>query len=161
MENKGIPLTSDGYDKLQAEYRELLDVTRPAVIEQLVAARALGDLSENADYDTAKNKQAEVEGRIRELENIFSNAIIISEEEINNTSIKVVNFGHWVTILNLGNQKEVKFNIVGTHETNPLESKISYLSPLGEAVYGKKVGDQVVVKAPKSYEIKILKIEKN
>jgi transcription elongation factor GreA len=156
MENEKVQLTREGYDKLKAELRHLIDVIRPEVIEQLAYARSLGDLSENADYDAAKAKQADVEQRIRQLEDILSNATIVNDVT---GSSKIVSFGRTIKILHLGNKKEYTFKIVGTHETNPTDGTISNVSPLGEAIMGGKVNDKVTVKAPKSYQVQILKIE--
>jgi transcription elongation factor GreA len=156
MENGKVQLTREGYDKLKAELRNLIDVIRPEVIEQLAYARSLGDLSENADYDAAKAKQADVEQRIRQLEDILSNATIVDDAT---TTAKVVSFGRTVRILHLGNKKEYTYKIVGTHETNPSDGTISNVSPLGEAIMGSRVHDKVTVKAPKSYQVQILKIE--
>jgi len=114
MENEKVQLTREGYDKLKAELRNLIDVIRPEVIEQLAYARSLGDLSENADYDAAKARQADVEQRIRQLEDILSNASIVDDAS---GSTKIVSFGRTVKILNLSNKKEYTFKIVGTHET--------------------------------------------
>ena len=155
MEEK-IQLTREGYDKLNGELRNLIDVIRPEVIEQLAYARSLGDLSENADYDAAKARQADVEQRIQQLEDILANATIIEEV---NTSTKVVSFGRTVTLKNLTNQKTYTFKIVGTHETNPSEGTISNASPLGEAIMGAKINDKVTVKAPKPYQVQVLKVE--
>ncbi len=156
MDNEKAQLTREGYDKLTAELRNLIDHIRPEVIEQLAYARSLGDLSENADYDAAKSRQADVEQRIRQLEDILANAVII--DDINTTG-KTVSFGRTVKILNLSNKKEYTFKIVGTHETNPLEGTVSNVSPLGEAIMGGRVQDKVNVKAPKPYQVQILKIE--
>jgi transcription elongation factor GreA len=156
MENEKVQLTREGYDKLKAELRNLIDVIRPEVIEQLAYARSLGDLSENADYDAAKARQADVEQRIRQLEDILSNASIVDDAS---GSTKIVSFGRTVKILNLSNKKEYTFKIVGTHETNPREGTISNVSPLGEAIMGGRVNDKVTVKAPKNYQVQILKIE--
>ncbi|MFZ9197298.1 MAG: transcription elongation factor GreA [Bacilli bacterium] len=156
MENEKVQLTREGYDKLKAELRNLIDVIRPEVIEQLAYARSLGDLSENADYDAAKARQADVEQRIRQLEDILSNASIVDDAS---GSTKIVSFGRTVKILNLSNKKEYTFKIVGTHETNPRDGTISNVSPLGEAIMGGRVNDKVTVKAPKSYQVQILKIE--
>jgi transcription elongation factor GreA len=156
MENEKVQLTREGYDKLKAELRNLIDIIRPEVIEQLAYARSLGDLSENADYDAAKARQADVEQRIRQLEDILSNASIV-DDATGNT--KIVSFGRTVKILNLSNKKEYTFKIVGTHETNPRDGTISNVSPLGEAIMGGRVNDKVTVKAPKNYQVQILKIE--
>lgn len=156
MEIEKVVLTREGADKLNAELRHLIDVVRPEVIEQLAFARSLGDLSENADYDAAKARQSDVEQRIRQLEDILSGATII---ENTSTSTKIVSFGRTVTLKHLGNGKELQYKIVGTHETNPSGNTISNVSPLGQAILSGHVGDVVTVKAPKPYDVEILKIE--
>jgi transcription elongation factor GreA len=151
-----IQLTREGYDKLTVELRELIDVIRPEVIEQLAYARSLGDLSENADYDSAKARQADVELRIQQLEDILANASIVDEVT---TSTKVVGFGRTITLKFIATKSQVTYKIVGTHETNPSLGMISNASPLGEAIMGRKVGEVVQVKAPKPYQVEILKVE--
>lgn len=152
-----IVLTKDGKEKLEAEYRQLIDVERPEVIKQLSFARSQGDLSENADYDAARARQAEVEGRINEIEAILLNAKIIS----NNKNSKVVTVGSYVEVRNLTSNKTTKYKIVGTVEANPLSNppQISNVSPVGEALIGHKVNDVVTVKTSSPYEIEILKVE--
>ena len=149
-------LTKAGYRKLEEELRYLIDVVRDEVKRQLAEARAQGDLSENADYDAARGKQAEVEGRIKEIENILANAEIIEEGK---TSTKKVGLGSTVTIKFVDNGKEVSYMIVGTVESDPVNGKISNSCPLGEALVGKNVGDIVEVKAIKNYKVEIVKIE--
>ena len=149
-------LTKAGYRKLEEELRYLIDVVRDEVKRQLAEARAQGDLSENADYDAARGKQAEVEGRIKEIENILANAEIIEEGK---TSTKKVGLGSTVTIKFVENGKEVSYMIVGTVESDPVNGKISNSCPLGEALVGKTVGDIVEVKAIKTYKVEIVKIE--
>ena len=149
-------LTKAGYKKLQEELKYLVDVAREEVKRQLAEARAQGDLSENADYDAARGKQAEVEGRIKELENILANADIIEEST---ASTKNVGLGSTVSIRFVDNGKEVSYMIVGTVESDPVNGKISNSCPLGEALVGKTVGDIVEVKAIKTYKVEIVKIE--
>jgi transcription elongation factor GreA len=149
-------LTKAGYKHLEEELRTLLDVTRDEVKRQLAEARAQGDLSENADYDAARGKQAEVEGRIKEIENILANAEIIEEGKTNS---KRVGLGSTVTIRFLENNKEASYMIVGTVESDPVNGKISNSCPLGEALTGKSAGDIIEVKAIKTYKVEILKIE--
>ena len=149
-------LTKAGYKKLQEELKYLVDEAREEVKRQLAEARAQGDLSENADYDAARGKQAEVEGRIKEIENILANAEIIEEGK---TSTKKVGLGSTVTIRFVENNKEVSYMIVGTVESDPVNGKISNSCPLGEALVGKTVGDIIEVKAIKSYKVEIVKIE--
>ena len=149
-------LTKAGYKKLQDELHYLVDEAREEVKRQLAEARAQGDLSENADYDAARGKQAEVEGRIKEIENILANADIIEESK---ASTKKVGLGSTVTIRFVDNGKEVSYMIVGTVESDPVNGKISNSCPLGEALVGKSAGDIVEVKAIKTYKVEILKIE--
>ena len=150
-------LTKAGYKKLQEELKYLVDVAREEVKRQLAEARAQGDLSENADYDAARGKQAEVEGRIKEIENILANAEIIDEGK---TSTKKVGLGSTVTIRYVDeDRKDQSFMIVGTVESDPVNGKISNSCPLGEALVGKTVGDIIEVKAIKNYKVEILKIE--
>ena len=150
-------LTKEGVSKLEAEYRHLLDVVRPQNTKDLVDARALGDLSENADYDAARDAQARTESRIQEIENILSNYELIKES----TSTKIVKIGSVVVIKDLTFDEEDKYEIVGTIEANPHENKISCDSPLALAVIGHKVGETVEVAAPTPYEVQIVSIERN
>ena len=150
-------LTKAGYKKLQEELQYLVNDVREEVKRQLAEARAQGDLSENADYDAARSKQAEVEGRIKEIENILANADVIEESK---ASTKKVGLGSTVTIHYVdSNREDQSFMIVGTVESDPVNGKISNSCPLGEALVGKTVGDIVEVKANKTYKVEILKIE--
>lgn len=155
MPNK-IELTKEGEEKLQKEYRHLIDVDRPEVIEQLTVARAQGDLSENADYDAARNRQAEIEARIKEIEDILANAKIIDG---NSKGGKVVSLGSTVEIKDLSDNSVATYTIVGTVEANPIKGLISNVSPLGHAIVGKRVGDECVVRVSQEYKVLILKIE--
>lgn len=150
-------LTKEGVAKLESEYRHLLDVVRPQNTKDLVDARALGDLSENADYDAARDAQARTEARIQEIEVILSNYELIKES----TSTKIVKIGSIVVIKDLTFEEEDKYEIVGTIEANPLENKISCDSPLAQAVLGHKVGETVEVAAPTPYKVQIVSIERN
>lgn len=152
-----IELTKEGAENLEKELRHLIDIDRPEVIESLQAARAQGDLSENADYDAARTKQAEIEGRIKEIENILANVKIISEKSKSN---KTVGLGSTVTLRDLTDNEEVTYTIVGTVEANPVKGLISNVSPLGRAIVDKAVGDIVVVHVPQEYKVEILKIER-
>ncbi len=155
MPNK-IELTQEGLDKLQKEYRHLIDIDRPEVIEQLTVARAQGDLSENADYDAARNRQAEIEARIKEIENILAEAKIIDSSS---KSGKVVSLGSTVEIRDLSDNSVATYTIVGTVEANPVKGLISNVSPLGHALVGKRVGDECVVRVAQEYKVVILKID--
>ena len=155
MVNK-VELTKEGAENLEKELRHLIDIERPDVIEALQAARSQGDLSENADYDAARNRQAEIEGRIKEIENILANVKIISEKT---TKSKGVVLGSKVTIKDLSDDTVETYTIVGTVEANPLKGLISNVSPLGRAIVDKNVGDIVSVHANREYKVEILKIE--
>ena len=150
-------LTKEGVSKLEAEYRHLLDVERPNVTKELVEARALGDLSENAYYDAAREAQARIEARIQEIEAILGNYELIKEK----STTKSVQVGSFVTIKMIDFDETEKYEIVGTIEANPLENKISNESPLAKSILGHKIGDVVEVEVAKPYKVEIIAIEKN
>ena len=147
-------LTKSGYKKLQEELRYLIDVARDEVKRELAEARAQGDLSENADYDAARGKQAEVEARIKEIEATLNNAEIIEENSKSNR----VGLGTTVTLKFIEKNEEKTYMIVGSIESNPFEGKISSSCALGEAILGKLVGDIIEVKAIKPYKVQIISI---
>ena len=149
-------LTKEGYRKLEDELRNLIDFVREDVKKQLAEARAQGDLSENADYDAARARQAEVEGRISQIEEILANAEII-EEKKNQKGEKKIGIGSTVDIEFLNDGHVATYTIVGTIESDPFHGKISNASPVGSALIGKKEGDIVEIKATKNYSIKVLK----
>ena len=154
MSKKDILLTSEGFLELEEELNNLKKVRRPRVIEAIKDARAQGDLSENADYDAARNEQAEVEGRIKQIEFMLANAQII-EKSSNHT----VDLGSTVTISYVDDDEEEVYSIVGRMEADPFENKISNESPIGKAIIGKKEGDTINVESPTgSYQIKIVKV---
>lgn len=155
MDINKFEMTKEGEAELRAEYRNLLDVVRPEVIEQIAAARAQGDLKENADYDAARNRQGEIEDRIKYLENVFANLVIISHKA---KTTKTVTMGTKITVKE-EDGSEATYLMVGTVEADPFIGKVSIESPLGIAVRGKKVGDIVTVKATVEYKIEIVKIE--
>ena len=155
MPKKEILLTSEGFLELETELNELKNVRRPKVIEAIKDARSEGDLSDNADYDAARAEQAEVEGRIKELEYMLENAKIIQKE-----SSHIVGLGSTVTISYVDDDDEEVYSIVGSMEADPFENKISNESPLGKAIIGKKQGDVLDVLSPTgSYQIKIVKVD--
>lgn len=155
MKEKKIYLTQQGFEELKSELDNLINVKRPANIQAIKEARALGDLSENADYDAARAEQAEVEGRIKELEYMLENAKIIQKE-----SSHIVGLGSTVTISYVDDDDEEVYSIVGSMEADPFENKISNESPLGKAIIGKKQGDVLDVSSPTgSYQIKIVKVD--
>lgn len=137
-------LTKAGIEELQKEYRHLIDVVRPDVIEQLSNARAQGDLSENADYDAARTRQAETEGRIKEIENILDHVVLISDKDKANEKNVRVSIGDIVTV-EKEDGKTAYYRIVGTIEADPMNNKISDVSPLGSKLIGKRVNDVVSV----------------
>lgn len=139
-----ILLTQEGYDKLEQERDELVSVRRKEVSERLKEAISYGDLSENAEYDAAKNEQAELEERIHKLENMMRNARIITEDEVTGD---VVNIGLQVKVEDMDNGGTMEFVIVGSTESDPFAepAKISNESEVGKNLLGKKVGDTVEV----------------
>ena len=155
---KKILLTKEGKEKLEQEYQYYVEVLQPNIIRELSEARAQGDLSENADYDAAKKRQAEIEGRIAEIEATLKNCEIIKEDNNNKNVIKL---GSKVKILDLSEDEEAEYHIVGTVEADPFNGKISYESQLATAIIGAKVGDVITVKTKEPYEVKILLVENN
>ncbi|MCD8204146.1 MAG: transcription elongation factor GreA [Coprobacillus sp.] len=153
MPEKKVQLTQEGYDNLNAELRDLLDNVQPQIKEQLSEARAQGDLSENADYDAARNQLREIEDRIREIEETLSNAVIVKGKS------NVVALGSIVELEFIATHKTASFLIVGTVESDMASSKLSNESPVGQAIIGKKVGDEVEVKVANPYKVKILSIQ--
>lgn len=147
-------LTEQGLDELKKELEDLKLVRRPAVIEALKEARSLGDLSENAEYDAARSEQAEVEGRIAQLEIMIEKAVIIEKNDSN-----TVSFGSTVTIKYIDDDDSETYTIVGSSEVDPLNNKISNESPLAQAIMGKKVNDKATVICDAgNYDVKIIKI---
>lgn len=136
-------VTKEGLQKLQEELNELKTVTRVKVGEDLKKARAFGDLSENSEYDEAKNEQAKVEGRILELEEMLKNVEVVESTR----SANIVGFGSTVTVID-ANGNEDTYTIVGAAEANFLEGKISNESPIGAALFGKDAGDTVEFDTP-------------
>ncbi len=154
--NDKVLLTQAGYDELVTERNNLINITRPEVIEQLQEARAQGDLSENADYDAARERQAQVEGRISEIQNMLDNSEIIRESK---GGTKIIRVGSTVRIKDLDDDKEYVNTIVGSVEADPFNGRISNKSPLAEAIIGKKINDEIEVKVAKPYKVKIISIE--
>ncbi len=140
-----IPLTKGGYDALQKELKTLRDVDRPTVIAAIADAREHGDLSENAEYHAAREKQSFIEGRITELESILSLADVIDPLEIASDKIT---FGATVIIADCDTDAEKTYTIVGNPEANLAEGKISLSSPVAQALIGKEEGDTIQVQAP-------------
>ena len=147
-------VTQEGYDALVKEYEQLVHVTRAQVIVELQEARAQGDLSENADYDAAREHQGQVEARIRELDELIKNSEII-DESVKKGKANVVK-----TILDLSENQEKSFSIVGSVEADPLNGKLSNITPLAEVILDRKVGDVCTVKrVDEPYDVKIVSIQ--
>ena len=156
--NEELLVTQEGYDKIVAEHDELVSVKRAEVAERIKEAISYGDISENAEYDSAKNEQAELEERIHELEEMLRKAKIISEEEMKGDK---VNIGLKVTVKDTDTGEKEVFSIVGATESDPFSGKISTESPVGKALIGKKKGETVAVEIPDGViNYKIMKIEK-
>ncbi|WP_100331653.1 transcription elongation factor GreA [Bacillus xiapuensis] len=142
---KVYPMTEEGKAKLQEELEYLKTVKRKEVVERIKIARSFGDLSENSEYDSAKEEQAFVEGRIGTIETMIRNAKIIDEEAMDPD---VVSLGKTVSFIELPDGEEESYTIVGSAEADPFEGKISNDSPIAKSLIGKKVGDEVSVNTP-------------
>ena len=152
MSKKNI-LTSEGLKKLEDELDDLIVVKRKEVAQKIKEAREQGDLSENAEYDAAKDEQRDIEARIEEIEKILKNAEIVDEDEVD---LGTINIGCQIKILDIDEDEELIYKIVGSTEANSLKGKISNESPVGKALIGKKVGDLVTVETqvgPISYKV--------
>lgn len=153
--NEKIYLTKEGLKKAEKELQELKNQTRPRVVDRLSLARMQGDLSENTEYTSARDELAFVDGRIEELEDILARAVLVEESD---TPRDKVCLGCKVTVSN-GKEENV-YHIVGEWEANPAEKKVSHSSPLGQALLGKKAGDEVEFEAPAGKIVfKVLKVE--
>ena len=147
-----VPMTLDGYDSLEVELKRLKTIERPDVIKAIAIAREHGDLSENAEYHAAKERQAFIEGRVNELEEKIALAEVI---DVSKLSGKTVKFGAKVTLADEDTDEEITYQIVGEHEADIKGGRLSVSSPLGRALISKTVGDSVEVTTPKgakSYE---------
>ena len=157
MSDEKVYLTDEGFLELETELNELKNVKRPAVIKALKEARALGDLSENADYDAARSEQAQVEGRIQELEKIMENAAIIEKGSTDSVSLGIT---VRVKYIDDDDDDEIEeYRIVGSKEADPSNNKISNESPLARAIMNAKVGDICSVESPNgTYDVEIVEI---
>lgn len=152
---KEVYLTEEGYDKIKQELEYLKMEKRPEVINALKEARALGDLSENAEYDAARTEQAEVENRIIELEAMMEKAMIIKDVDTDKVSV-----GTKVKVKYVEDSDTEIYSIVGSNEADPFENKISNESPIAKAIIGHKKGDIVEVESPNGkYKIEIIEIK--
>src|SRR5689334_12046675 len=141
-----VPMTQNGFNAIETELKNLKSVERPAVIQAIAEARAHGDLSENAEYHAARERQSFIEGRIQELEGVVSAANIIDISSLSGTVIK---FGATVVLVDEKTGDEVTYQIVGPYESDADHGKISTTAPLAKALIGKSVGDSVEVRTPK------------
>ena len=144
-EEKKVILTREGYEKLEKELDYYVSVRRNEISEQIAIARGFGDLSENAEYDEAKNEQSRIEAKIVEMENTLRNCIVVEDDEVSTDSVGV---GNSVKVYNETLKKEQVITIVGANETEPAKLKISSDSPIGAALLGSHVGDVVSVDVP-------------
>lgn len=152
-----VPITREGYDNLKREREYLLNTKRPKIIKAIEEARGHGDLSENAEYDAAKEEYQFLQKKIAEIEEMIKNSEIM---DVKKSDPSQVEFGCVVTLLNLDTDEEVVYTLVGPYESDIEQAKISITSPLGRALMGKEVGDEVVFSAPggqRTYEV--VKIE--
>ena len=146
-------MTAPGLARLEDEFRQLRSVERPAIIRQIAEARAHGDLSENAEYHAARERQSFIEGRIAELEEVIGSAEVIDISALSGEHVK---FGAVVRLVDEETEREASYQIVGLHEADIKSGRLSVTSPLAKALIGKKVGETVSVPAPggdRSYEI--------
>ncbi|GBE06315.1 MAG TPA: transcription elongation factor GreA [Nitrospirae bacterium] len=149
-----LPITPSGYKKLQAEFAKLLKAERPQNIKAIAEARSHGDLSENAEYHAAKERQSFIEGRIQELQTKLATLQVIDPSRISHDKVA---FGAKIKVLNLDTDEEKTFTLVGPDESDVKNNKLSIMSPVGRSLIGKSIGDLVTVKAPaKTMEYEIL-----
>ncbi|HIU26523.1 MAG TPA: transcription elongation factor GreA, partial [Candidatus Copromorpha excrementigallinarum] len=151
--NDEILLTKEGYDNIVQEHEELVSVKRAEVAERIKEAISYGDISENAEYDSAKNEQAELEERIHKLETMIRKAKIVQEEDVKGDTVSV---GIKVKVMDVDTKEEEEFAIVGATESDPFNGRISNESSVGKALIGHKKGDKVMVEIPDgtvTYEI--------
>ena len=157
MADQATYLTAEGKKKLEDELEELKNVKRPEIAARLRHAIEQGDISENADYSSAKEDQGFMEGRIQELEKLLSNVKLIDEMD---REKGVVNIGSVVTLLEVGEDEEEVYTIVGTHEADPMNNRISFLSPIGAAIHKRRQGETVTVETPGgTIKMKIVRVK--
>ena len=156
QKEKKTLLTREGYKKLEAELEYYTSVRRNEIAEQIAVARGFGDLSENAEYDEAKNEQSRIEAKIVEMENTLRNCVVVEDSEVDTETVGV---GNTVKVQNMTMKLEQTFTIVGANETDPKQMKISSESPIGATLLGKKVGQVVPVETPGgTVKLKVLEI---
>lgn len=145
MIEKIYPMTQQGKDKLEEELEDLKVNKRREIVERIKIARSFGDLSENSEYESAKDEQAFVEGRITTIEKMIRFAEIINDKDVAQDTVSI---GRTVTFIELPDEDEETYSIVGSAEANPLEGKISNDSPIAKALVGKKIGEEVAISTP-------------
>jgi transcription elongation factor GreA len=145
MSEQQVMLTEEGYEKLENELEYLETEKRREVAKRIKVAREFGDISENSEYDDAKNEQAFVEGRIQEIKNMINNAHVVKDEDVTD---KKVNLGTTVMLHDLDSDEKISYTLVGSAEADPLNYKISNESPIGKAILGHVIGDEVTVETP-------------
>lgn len=145
MPEKSYPMTAEGKEKLQAELKNLKLVKRPEVIERIKVARSFGDLSENSEYDAAKDEQSHVEDRIAQVEDMLKYAQVVNADSVDPNEVSV---GKTVTYTEVGTDDAETYTIVGSDESDPLNGKISNDSPIAQALLGKKKGETVSITTP-------------
>lgn len=155
---KQILYTQQGYQELVDELHYLKHEKREKIKNDIAVARSFGDLSENSEYDEARNEQAKNEARIKELEELVENAVILDESQIDTS---VISLGSTVKVFHEGLQREITYDLVGSNEANPLENKISDLSPIGAALIGKLAGEVVSIEVPSgTVKLKVLEVSR-
>ena len=145
MPEKSYPMTAEGKEKLQAELKNLKLVKRPEVIERIKVARSFGDLSENSEYDAAKDEQSHLEDRIAQVEEMLKYAQVVDAESVDPNEVSV---GKTITYTEVGTDDPETYTIVGSDESDPLNGKISNDSPIAQALLGKKKGETVSITTP-------------
>lgn len=156
-EEKSFPMTAEGKEKLAQELEDLRLKRRPEVIKRIKIARSYGDLSENSEYESAKDEQAFVEGRIAQIQNMLQYAVIIDNESVDKNEVSM---GRKVTFQELPDEDPESYQIVGESESDPLSGKISNESPMAKGLLGHKVGEEVEIAIPNgTMKVKILKVE--
>ena len=157
MPEKSYPMTAEGKEKLEAELKNLKLVKRPEVIERIKVARSFGDLSENSEYDAAKDEQSHLEDRIAQVEEMLKYALVVDAESVDPNEVSV---GKTITYTEVGTDDPETYTIVGSDESDPLNGKISNDSPIAQALLGKKKGETVSITTPGGqFDVVINKVE--
>ena len=157
MPEKSYPMTAEGKEKLQAELKNLKLVKRPEVIERIKVARSFGDLSENSEYDAAKDEQSHLEDRIAQVEEMLKYAQVVDADSVDPNEVSV---GKTITYTEVGTDDPETYTIVGSDESDPLNGKISNDSPIAQALLGKKKGETVSITTPGGqFDVVINKVE--